>query len=81
MSVTDMILYIQNSPSSKILDTSENPLDSFEGTPSLYTQVNLIETPTKADNASINSNEIELPEFFSSKMFEKTTFKRLKIIV
>ena len=35
MSIIDMIPYIQHSPSSKILDTSENLLDSFEAMPSL----------------------------------------------
>ena len=38
----DMIPYIQNSPPSKILDTSENLLDSLEKTPSLSTQANLM---------------------------------------
>ena len=45
MSIIDMIPYIQNSPPSKVLDTSENILNSFETTPSLSTQMNLIETP------------------------------------
>ena len=54
MSITDMIPDIQISSSSKILDTSENLLDPFETTPSLSTQVNVIETPKMANNASIN---------------------------
>ena len=45
MSIIDMIPHIQNSPPNKILDTSENILNSFETTPSLSTQMNLIETP------------------------------------
>ena len=59
MSITDIIPYIQNFPPSKILDTSEKVLDSFEKTPSLSTQINLIETPKKANDISINSNEID----------------------
>ena len=59
MSITDIIAYIQNFPPSKILDTSEKVLDSFEKTPSLSTQINLIETPKKANDISINSNEID----------------------
>ena len=47
MSIIDMIPYIQNYPSSKILDTSENNLNSFETSPSLSTQIKLIETPKK----------------------------------
>ena len=47
MSIIDMIPYIQNCPSSKILDTSENILNSFETSPSLSTQIKLIETPKK----------------------------------
>ena len=43
MSIVDMIPYIQNSPPSKILDPSENILNSFETTTSLSTQMNLIE--------------------------------------
>ena len=66
-----MIPYIQNSPPNKILDTSENILDSFETTPSLSTQMNLIETPKKANDAYINSNEIEQSEFFSDKILRK----------
>ena len=38
----DMIPYVQNSPPSKILDNSENILDSFETTSSLSTQIKLI---------------------------------------
>ena len=71
MPIIDMIPYIQNSPPNKILDTSENILDSFETTPSLSTQMNLIETPKKANDASINSNEIEQSEFFSDKILRK----------
>ena len=59
MSIIDMIPYIQSSPPSKILDISENILDSFKTTPSLPTQMNLIETPKKANDASIKSHEIE----------------------
>ena len=69
-----MIPYIQNSLPSKILDTSENTLDSFGTMPSLSTQMNFIETPKKANDASINSNEIEQSEFFSDKIFEKAKF-------
>ena len=43
-----MIPYIQNSPPSKILDTSEIIYDSFETTPGISMQMNLIETPKKA---------------------------------
>ena len=50
-----MIPYIQNSPPSQILDTSENILDSFETTPSLSTQMNLIEARKKAKNGVIKS--------------------------
>ena len=71
MSIIDMIPYIQNSPSSKILDTSENLLDSLEKTQSLSTQVNLIETPKKANNASINSNEIDQSDFLVIKYLRK----------
>ena len=45
MSIIDMFPYIQNYAPSKILDTSENILDSFATTSSLSTQMNLIETP------------------------------------
>ena len=71
MSIIDMIPYIQNSPSSKILDTSENLLDSLEKTQSLSTQVNLIETPKKANDASINSNEIDQSDFLVIKYLRK----------
>ena len=81
MSITDMIPDIQNSSSSKILDNSENLLDSFEITPSLSTQVNLIETPKMTNEASINSNEIDQSKLFSDKMFEKAKFNRLKISI
>ena len=76
-----MIPDIQNSRSSKILDNSENLLDSFETTPSLSTQVNLIETPKMTNEASINSNEIDQSKLFSDKMFEKAKFNRLKISI
>ena len=76
-----MILYIQHSPPSKILNTSENLLDPFEITPSLSTKMNLIETPKKANNASINSNKVDQSEFFSDKIFEKAKFNRLKTII
>ena len=59
-----MITYIQNPPPSKILDTSENILDSSETKPSLFTQMNLIETPKKTNDASLNSNEIDQSEFY-----------------
>ena len=81
MSIIDMIPYIQNSPPSKILDTSENILNSFETTPSLSTQINLIETPKKANEASINSHEIEQSEFFGDKIFVKLKLDRLKAII
>ena len=41
------IPYIQNSRPSKIIDTSENILDSFETTLSLSTQMIFIETPKR----------------------------------
>ena len=47
-----------NSPPSKILHTSENCSDSCKTKPSLYSPVNLIETPKKTNDASININEI-----------------------
>ena len=72
---------MQNSPPSKILDTSENVLDSLETTPSLSTKVNLKETPKKANDASINSNEMEQSEHFSDKIFEKAKFNRLKTTI
>ena len=78
MSITDTIPYIQNSPPSKILDTSENILDSFETTPSLSTQMILIDTPKKANDASINSHETEQSGFFSDKIFEKVKLDRLR---
>ena len=71
MSVIDMIPCIQNSPSSKMLDTSDNLLDSFETMPSLSTQMNLIETPKRANNASINSNEIDQSECFRDNHFKE----------
>ena len=81
MSITDTIPYIQNSPPSKILDTSENILDYFETTPSLCTQMNLMETPKKANDASINSHEIDQTKSFSDKIFEKEKPDRLKTII
>ena len=81
MSVIDMFPYICNSPPSKIFDTSENILSSFETTPSLSTQMNLIKTPKKANTASINSHEIEQSEFFGVKIFEKVKLDRLKTII
>ena len=77
MSIINMIPYIQNSPPSKNLDTSENILDSFEIKPSLSTQMNLIETPKNASDTSINSNEIDQSEFFSDKIFKKANVNRL----
>ena len=68
MSIIDMIPYIQNSPFSKIIDTSENLLNSFETTSRLSTQVNLTETPKRA-------------EFFIDKIFEKGKFNRLSTII
>ena len=64
MSILDMISYIKNSPVSKILDASENILDSFEKTPSLSMQMNLIETPKKTNDTNINNNEIDHSDFF-----------------
>ena len=81
MSIIDMIPYIQNSPPSKVLDTSENILNSFETTPSLSTQMNLIETPKKANEASIHSHEIEQSEFLGDKIFEKVKLDRLMTII
>ena len=81
MSITDTIPYIQNSPPSKILDTSENIFDYFETTPSLCTQMNLMETPKKANDASINSHEIDQTKSFSDKIFEKEKPDRLKTII
>ena len=81
MSIIDMIPYIQNSPPSKILDTSESILNSFKTTPSLSTQMNLIETPKKANEASINGHEIEQSEFFGDKIFVKLKLDRLKAII
>ena len=76
-----MIPYIQNSPSSEILNTFENVLHSFEATSSLSTEVNLIETHKKASDASISSYEIDQSEFLADKMFKKAKFNRLKIII
>ena len=75
------IPYIQNSPPSKILDTSENMLDSFEATTSLSTQVNLKETSKKTNDACINSNDIDQPKYVRDKIFEKAKFHKLKTIV
>ena len=76
-----MIPYMQNSPPSKILDTSENILDYFETTPRLRTQMNLMETPKKANDASIDSHETDQSKFFSDKIFEKAKLDRLKTII
>ena len=43
--------------------------------------MNLIETPKKANDATINSNEIEQSEFFSDKIFEKAKLDRLMTII
>ena len=59
-----MISYIHNSPFSKILDNSEKLLDFFMAMPSLSTQVNLIKTHKKANDARINNNEIDTFIFF-----------------
>ena len=59
MSIRDMTPYIQISPPSKILDI----LDSFETMPSLSTPINLIETPKKTNDASINSHEFLVIKF------------------
>ena len=52
-------------------------------TPSLSAQMNLIETPEKANEASINSHEInsDCLEFFGDKTFEKLKLDRLKTII
>ena len=69
MLIMDLIPYIQNYLFSKIPDTSENPYTP-EVTPSLSTQAYLIETPKKANDASINSNQIDQSELFSDKIYE-----------
>ena len=43
--------------------------------------MNLIETPKKANDASVNSNEIKQSEFFSDKIFERVKLDRLKTII
>ena len=43
--------------------------------------MNLIETPKKANEASIDSHEIEQSEFFGDKIFEKVKLDRLKTII
>ena len=63
---------MQNALSSKILVSSENILDSFETTPSISTQMNLIEILKKVNDASIISNE---------KIFGKAKLDRLKAII
>ena len=67
MSVIDKIPYIQNSPSSKIFNTSENLLDFF--------------SPQKVNDAGIvnviNSYEIDQSEFLKDKMLEKTKLKTI----
>ena len=60
--------------------SGSNLSNSFEATPSLSTQVNLIETPKKAKDASNNSNEI-IYQFFIDKTSEKAKFNRLKITI
>ena len=50
-------------------------------TPNLSMQVNLIETPKKANDARISSNEIDQSEFISDKIFERAKFNRLKTIM
>ena len=37
--------------------------------------------PSKANDASINSNEIEQSEFYNDKIFEKVKLDRLKTII
>ena len=80
MSIIDMIQYIQNYPSSKIPDTSENILNSFETSPSLSTQIKLIETPKKQMTLAL-SHEIQQLEYFGDKIFEKVNLDRLKTII
>ena len=43
--------------------------------------MNLKETPKKANDASINSNEMDQSEHFSDKIFEKAKFNRLKTTI
>ena len=43
--------------------------------------MNLIETPKKTNDASINSHEIEQSEFFSDNNFEKAKLDRLKTTI
>ena len=43
--------------------------------------MNLLETPKKANGASINSDEIEQSEFFGDKIFEKVKLDRLKATI
>ena len=69
-----MISYIHNSPFSRILDTSEKLLDFFNTMPSLSTQVNLIKTPKKTNDAIINSNEIDQSKCFEGKMFKEDNY-------
>ena len=76
-----MISYIHNSPFSRILDTSEKLLDFFMAMPSLSTQVNLIKTPKKTNDATINSNEIDQSKCFEDKMFKEAKFNGLKTII
>ena len=75
-----MIPYIQNSPSSEILNTFENVLHSFEATSSLSTEVNLIETHKKASDASISSYEIDQSEFLADKMLKKAISSFVSVI-
>ena len=39
------------------------------------------QTPKKSNDVSINSHEIEQPEFFGDKIFEKIKVDRLKLII
>ena len=71
ISIKNIFLYIQK----------KNILDSFETTPSLSMQINLIETPKRAKDASINSYEIDRSKAVREKIFEKAKFNRLKAII
>ena len=44
-------------------------------------QINLIETPKRAKDASINSYEIDRSKAVREKIFEKAKFNRLKAII
>ena len=67
MSVIDKIPYIQNSPSSKIFNTSENLLDFFS--PQMVNDAGIVNV--------INSYEIDQSEFLKDKMLEKTKLKTI----